>query len=50
MESFGALMDGFATALTPINLMWSLIGVTLGTLIGILPASAPRSPSRCSCR
>ncbi len=41
MESFGALMDGFATALTPINLMWSLIGVTLGTLIGILPGIGP---------
>ena len=36
-----ALMDGFATALTPINLMWSLVGVTLGTLIGILPGIGP---------
>ena len=41
MESFSALMDGFATALTPINLMWSLVGVTLGTLIGILPGIGP---------
>jgi len=41
MESFIALMDGFATAITPINLMWSLIGVTLGTLIGILPGIGP---------
>jgi putative tricarboxylic transport membrane protein len=41
MESFLALMDGFATALTPINLMWSLVGVTLGTLIGILPGIGP---------
>ena len=41
MESFLALMDGFATAITPINLMWSLIGVTLGTLIGILPGIGP---------
>ena len=41
METFGALMDGFATALTPINLMWSFIGVTLGTLIGILPGIGP---------
>ena len=41
MESFLALMDGFATAITPINLMWSLIGVSLGTLIGILPGIGP---------
>jgi putative tricarboxylic transport membrane protein len=41
MEAFGALLDGFATALTPINLMWSLVGVTLGTLIGILPGIGP---------
>src|SRR3990170_4642667 len=41
MDSFFALMDGFATAITPINLMWSLIGVTLGTLIGILPGIGP---------
>lgn len=41
MDAFFALMDGFATALTPINLMWSLLGVTLGTLIGILPGIGP---------
>ena len=41
MDSFLALMEGFATAITPINLMWSLIGVTLGTLIGILPGIGP---------
>ena len=41
MEAFSSLMDGFATALTPINLMWSLVGVTLGTLIGILPGIGP---------
>ena len=36
-----ALLDGFETALTPVNLMWSLVGVTLGTLIGILPGIGP---------
>ncbi|WP_373505482.1 tripartite tricarboxylate transporter permease [Aestuariivirga sp.] len=41
MDSLLALMDGFATALTPINIMWSLVGVTLGTLIGILPGIGP---------
>ncbi len=41
METIGALLDGFDAALTPINLMWSMIGVTLGTLIGILPGIGP---------
>jgi len=36
-----ALLDGFATAATPINLFWCLIGVTLGTAIGILPGIGP---------
>jgi putative tricarboxylic transport membrane protein len=41
MHALSALMEGFGTALTPINLMWSLVGVTLGTLIGILPGIGP---------
>ena len=41
MDAWFSLMNGFSTALTPINLMWSLIGVTLGTLIGILPGIGP---------
>jgi putative tricarboxylic transport membrane protein len=41
MGAFDALMQGFATAATPINLMWSLVGVTLGTLIGLLPGIGP---------
>lgn len=41
MDALFSLMDGFATALTPINLMWSLIGVTLGTFIGIMPGIGP---------
>ena len=41
MDGFAALMTGFETALTPINLMWSLVGVTLGTLIGMLPGIGP---------
>ena len=41
MDAFAALLTGFETALTPINLMWSLVGVTLGTLIGILPGIGP---------
>jgi putative tricarboxylic transport membrane protein len=41
MESLYALMEGFSTAITPMNMLWSLIGVTLGTLIGILPGIGP---------
>ncbi len=37
----GALIDGFATALTFANLGWCILGVTLGTAIGILPGIGP---------
>jgi putative tricarboxylic transport membrane protein len=41
MEILAQLANGFATALTPINLMWCLIGTTLGTAIGVLPGLGP---------
>ncbi|MCL6264166.1 tripartite tricarboxylate transporter permease [Craterilacuibacter sp. RT1T] len=42
MESLHALFSlGFATALTPSNLMWALVGCTLGTAIGVLPGVGP---------
>ena len=41
METFSALLAGFAVALTPINLMWGFVGVTLGTAIGVLPGVGP---------
>jgi len=34
-------MDGFATALTPVGLFYALVGVTLGTLVGVLPGIGP---------
>ncbi len=34
-------MGGFAVAFTPMNLLWALIGVTLGTAVGILPGIGP---------
>jgi putative tricarboxylic transport membrane protein len=37
VESLGYLIDGFATALTPENLLWVFIGVFIGTLVGVLP-------------
>ena len=30
MDAFSQLLDGFAVALTPINLLWCLVGTTLG--------------------
>ncbi|MFL5260367.1 MAG: tripartite tricarboxylate transporter permease [Hyphomicrobiales bacterium] len=41
MDTFSALLHGFATALTPMNLLWCLVGTTLGTAIGILPGIGP---------
>ncbi|GAA0523474.1 tripartite tricarboxylate transporter TctA [Saccharopolyspora subtropica] len=41
MESLNLLLDGFATALTPMNLVWAAIGVLLGTAIGVLPGIGP---------
>ena len=33
----GPLMEGFATAATPMNLLYATIGVILGTAVGVLP-------------
>ena len=41
MELFNALMAGFATAVTPINLLWALLGCALGTAVGVLPGIGP---------
>src|SRR5512138_1108571 len=40
-ETLGALLNGFGLALAPFNLMLGLIGVTLGTAIGVLPGVGP---------
>jgi putative tricarboxylic transport membrane protein len=40
-ETLQALMSGFGVALAPINLLWGLVGVTLGTAIGVLPGVGP---------
>lgn len=37
----GELWTGFAVALQPINLLWGLAGVTLGTAVGVLPGIGP---------
>src|SRR5690606_38277578 len=41
VESLGLLLDGFAAAMTPVNLLYALVGVTLGTLVGVLPGIGP---------
>lgn len=41
MESLPALLDGFAQALTPINLFWAFLGCFLGTAVGVLPGIGP---------
>src|SRR5512133_2230496 len=41
--SWQLLMQGFATALTPENLLFALIGSLVGTLVGVLPGIGPTS-------
>lgn len=41
MDTFGLLANGFLVALEPINLFYALIGVTLGTAVGVLPGIGP---------
>ncbi len=41
METLASLGHGFAVALTPYNLLWSALGVTVGTAIGVLPGIGP---------
>ncbi|VXB30772.1 tripartite tricarboxylate transporter permease [Citricoccus sp. K5] len=37
MESIMNLMDGFGSALSPMNLLWVVVGCLLGTAVGVLP-------------
>ena len=41
MDVLTQLMAGFATAATPINLLWCLIGCIVGTAVGVLPGIGP---------
>jgi putative tricarboxylic transport membrane protein len=41
MEALHALLEGFTVALSLQNLMWGLVGVTLGTAVGVLPGVGP---------
>ncbi len=41
MDTFGLLAHGLVGALQPTNLLYALIGVTLGTAVGVLPGIGP---------
>ena len=41
MDVWQALLAGFATAATPINLMWAFVGCFIGTAVGVLPGIGP---------
>src|SRR5450755_3005970 len=41
MDLFNHLALGFGVALTPVNLLYALIGALVGTLIGVLPGIGP---------
>src|SRR6266516_5903932 len=41
MELLSHLALGFSVALTPVNLLYALIGSLVGTLIGVLPGIGP---------
>lgn len=41
LDTWNQLLGGFATAATPLNLLWALAGCALGTAIGVLPGLGP---------
>ncbi|HYL80123.1 MAG TPA: tripartite tricarboxylate transporter permease [Candidatus Acidoferrum sp.] len=41
--SWQYLLHGFATALSPLNLLWATVGCLIGTLVGVLPGIGPSS-------
>jgi len=50
VEALQHLMSGFATALSPLNLLFATIGCILGTLIGVLPGWGRRQGRHSSFR
>ena len=41
MDNLNWLLQGFEQAATPTNLMYAIIGVLLGTAVGVLPGIGP---------
>ena len=49
MEALSDLLNGFATAFTPVNLGWAALGVILGTAVGV-PGIGPAMTWPCCSR
>ena len=43
MDVLAGLLQGFAVALTPSNLLWCFVGCFLGTVVGVMPGLGPAS-------
>ncbi|MFG1926054.1 tripartite tricarboxylate transporter permease [Cryptosporangium sp. NPDC048952] len=41
MDDLNSLLGGFADVVTPLNLLFALLGVTVGTAVGVLPGIGP---------
>jgi len=41
MDTFALLAQGLVAAMAPMNLLYALVGVTLGTAVGVLPGIGP---------
>jgi putative tricarboxylic transport membrane protein len=41
MDIASGLLQGFAVALQPVNLLWCFVGVLLGTVVGVMPGLGP---------
>jgi putative tricarboxylic transport membrane protein len=41
VDVIGGLLQGFAVALSPMNLFWCFVGVFLGTVVGVMPGLGP---------
>jgi putative tricarboxylic transport membrane protein len=41
VDILNGLLQGFAVALAPANLLWCFVGVFLGTIVGVLPGLGP---------
>ncbi len=41
MDTFSLLLTGLQVAMQPTNLLYAIIGVTLGTAVGVLPGIGP---------
>lgn len=41
MDVFSGILNGFAVALTPLNLLYAFVGAVAGTIVGVLPGLGP---------